>query len=256
MKTKVAAVVLIGCCAAAALAAEPESHPPLALCPANPHYFLFRGKPVVLVGSGEHYGAVLNLDFDYRRYLDAIAADGLDHTRLFSGTYHEPQGAFGIVENTLAPKQARYLPPWKRSATPGAKDGGNKFDLTQFNPAYFDRLKDFLTEASKRKIIVEVNLFTPNYDDSLWAINPMKATNNTAGIGDVAANETYTTKHPDLLRVQDEVTRRVVAACREFDNVYFEVCNEPYFGGVTTEWQDHIVDTIRAAEREPAEAPS
>src|SRR5947208_3574989 len=35
---------------------------PLALHPDNPHYFLFRGKPAVLVTSGEHYGAVLNLD--------------------------------------------------------------------------------------------------------------------------------------------------------------------------------------------------
>ena len=33
---------------------------PLALHPANPRYFLFRGKPAVLVTSGEHYGAVLN----------------------------------------------------------------------------------------------------------------------------------------------------------------------------------------------------
>ena len=203
----------------------------------------------MLVGSGEHYGSVLNLDFDYVRYLDALAADGLNHTRLFSGTYHEPQGAFGIVENTLAPKPERYLCPWKRSTTPGAKDGGHKFDLGQFDPAYFTRLHDFLAQAAKRNIVVEVNLFSPNYDDSIWAINPMKAANNTQGIGAVKANETYTLAHPVLLRVQDAVVRRIVAECREFDNLYFEVCNEPYFGGVTTDWQDHIVETIREAEK-------
>ena len=43
---------------------------PLALHPDNPHYFLWRGKPTVLITSGEHYGAVLNLDFDYVPYLD------------------------------------------------------------------------------------------------------------------------------------------------------------------------------------------
>ena len=32
------------------------THAPLALHPENPHYFLFRGKPTVLVTSGEHYG--------------------------------------------------------------------------------------------------------------------------------------------------------------------------------------------------------
>ena len=67
-------------------------HSPLALHPDNPRYFLFRGKPTVLVTSGEHYGAVLNLDFDYVRYLDALAADGLNHTRMFSGAYREIPG--------------------------------------------------------------------------------------------------------------------------------------------------------------------
>ncbi len=61
----------------------------LSLHPANPHYFLFRGKPTVLVTSAEHYGAVINLEFDYRKYLDTMAADGLNHTRLFVGGYRE-----------------------------------------------------------------------------------------------------------------------------------------------------------------------
>ena len=30
---------------------------PLSLHPENPHYFAFKGKPTVLVTSGEHYGA-------------------------------------------------------------------------------------------------------------------------------------------------------------------------------------------------------
>ena len=64
---------------------------PISLHPANPHYFLLRGKPAVLITSGEHYGAVLNLDFDYGKYLDALAADGLNYTRTFSGAYVEPQ---------------------------------------------------------------------------------------------------------------------------------------------------------------------
>ncbi len=76
---------------------------PLSLHPENPHYFLFRDKPAVLITSAEHYGAVLNLDFDYVKYLDTLAADGLNLTRIFSGAYVEPQGAFNIEKNTLAP---------------------------------------------------------------------------------------------------------------------------------------------------------
>ena len=36
---------------------------PISLHPENPHYFLFRGRPTVLVTSGEHYGALLNPGF-------------------------------------------------------------------------------------------------------------------------------------------------------------------------------------------------
>src|SRR5881296_1325648 len=67
---------------------------PLALHPANPHYFIFRGKPAVLITSGEHYGAVLNLDFDYVTYLDTLKKDGLNLTRTFTGSYVEPLGTF------------------------------------------------------------------------------------------------------------------------------------------------------------------
>ncbi len=57
------------------------------LHPQNPHYFLFRGKAVTLISSGEHYGAVLNADFDYRPYLFTLEAHGLNYTRLFGGIY-------------------------------------------------------------------------------------------------------------------------------------------------------------------------
>ena len=78
---------------------------PIRLHPANPHYFLFRGKVVALITSGEHYGAVLNLDFDYHRYLAALAADELNYTRLFGGSYLEvPAKSFGILRNDLAPE--------------------------------------------------------------------------------------------------------------------------------------------------------
>src|SRR3954464_13700589 len=92
---------------------------PLALHPDNPHYFLFHGEPTVLVTSGEHYGAVLNLDFDYLTYLNTLRKDGLNLTRTFTGAYVEPMGAFNIAQNSLAPKGERFICPWARSSTPG-----------------------------------------------------------------------------------------------------------------------------------------
>jgi hypothetical protein len=230
----------------AAVAAAKE---PIALAPQNGHYFLWNGRPTILVTSGEHYGAVLNLDFDFDRYLSALASDGLNLTRTFSGTYREVPASFGITENTLAPKSGRYVCPWARSSAPGCADGGNRFDLTRWDETYFPRLKRFMSAAQKHGVVVEMNLFCPLYDDALWAASPMNAANNINGIGSFARTEALTLKHPRLVDVQVAFTRKVVRELNEFDNLYFEVCNEPYFGGVTRDWQYRIADTIIAAEK-------
>jgi hypothetical protein len=230
-------ILLIGLAAGGAAAAERA----LALHPENPHYFLFRGKPAVLITSGEHYGAVINQDFDYTRYLDALARGGFNLTRTFTGSYVEVPGSFHITGNTLAPKPERFLAAWPRV------DG--KYDLSKWNDALFSRLRDFTAAAAKRGIVVEVNLFTPMYDDSLWAVNPMNARNNVNGIGNVARNDLFALKDERLTEVQDRFVRKVVETLAAFPNVYYEVCNEPYFGGITQEWHRHIARTVAEADK-------
>jgi PA14 domain-containing protein len=222
---------------------------PLALHPYNPHYFLWRGEPTILITSGEHYGALINLDFAYITYFDTLKADGLNLTRTFSGAYVEPQGAFNIARNTLAPAPGKYICPWPRSETMGYANGGRKFDLSQWDPDYFDRLKKFITAASKRGIVVEMNLFCPFYEEAQWKLSPMNATNNVNGIGAVARTNVYTLdKHGGLLAVQEAMVRKIVKELNDFDNLYYEICNEAYFGGVTLEWQHHIAEVIRDTE--------
>ncbi len=233
----------------AALAAA-ENDKRLQLHPRNPHYFLFRGKPTVLITSGEHYGAVLNLDFNYVKYLATLAKDGLNLTRTFAGAYCEPSGAFNIASNTLAPSPNRFICPWARSDRPGYANGGNKFDLTKWDEAYFKRLKDFVAKASKRGIVVELNLFCPMYEESQWRLSPQNAVNNVNGIGALARTNVYTLdRNGGLLAMQDAMVRKIVAELNGFDNVYYEICNEPYFAGVTMDWQHHIADVIVETER-------
>jgi PA14 domain len=227
--------------------APPE---PLSLHPKNPHYFLFRDKPTVLVTSAEHYGAVINTDFEYGKYLDTLAADGLNLTRLWVGPYCEPPGAFGIADNTLAPKAGKVVFPWARSDQPGYANGGNKFDLTKWDDAFSNRLKDFVTKAGKAGVVVEVNLFCPYYEEAMWKLSPFHEANNVNGFGKVKRTDVYTLdRHGGLLKLQEEMIRKVVSELQDFDNVYYEICNEPYFGGVTLEWQHHIADTIAVAEK-------
>jgi len=205
---------------------------PIALHPDNPACFLFRGRPTVLVGSGEHYGAVVNLDFDWRKYLDTLAASGLNLTRTFVGSYYEQPGAFGIGKNTLAPAPGRAIVPWARTDTPGASDGGAKVDLERWSPAYFERLRDFVAEAGKREIVVEVVLFSSYYGEG-WPHSPMNARNNVNGIGDVPKEKANTLDNGDLLAAQEALVRQVVHELRDADNVYYEIQNEP--------WADHPV---------------
>jgi hypothetical protein len=245
MLRSLTASVAILLLAGTALAGEPA---PLALHPKNPRYFLFRGEPAVLVTSGEHYGAVLNLDFDYVRYLDTLAADGLNHTRTFSGVYREVAGSFGITENTLAPRPDRYAAPWARSDTPGALDGENRFDLETWNEAYFERLKGFVAEASERGIVVELVLFCPLYEEEMWTVSPLNAPNNVNGVGAVGRDEVYTLAHGDLTAVQERLARKIVTELNSFDNLYFEVTNEPYQGTVTREFEDLMVQAIVETE--------
>ena len=239
------AIFLLSLMALPARAAER----PIALHPDNPHYFLFRGKPAVLVTSGEHYGAVLNRDFDYIPYLNELQARKFNLTRTFSGSYREVPGSFNIVENTLAPVPGRFLCPWARGTMPGAGDGGNKFDLSKWDPDYFARLKDFLIQAGKRGIVVELSLFCAIYDDKLWAVNPLNAANNIQEVGKVGRLEVYTLKDKALTAAQEALVRKLAAELKDFDNLYYEVCNEAYFGGVTREWNDRIVAVLRDAEK-------
>jgi hypothetical protein len=223
---------------------------PLALHPENPHYFLWRGKPAILISSGEHYGAVLNLDFDYGTYLKELASQRLNLTRTFPGAYVEPPTAFKIAGNTLAPAPGRFICPWARSSEPGYANGGNKFDLDRWDPAYFNRLKDFMAQASKRGVVVELNFFTPFYEENIWALSPLNAHNNVNGVGNVARTNVYTLdRHGGLLAVQETMVRKLVTELNGFDNLYYELCNEPYFGGVMLDWQSHIADVVVQTEK-------
>jgi dienelactone hydrolase len=222
---------------------------PIRLHPDNSHYFLWDGEAAILITAGEHYGAVMNLDFDYLRYLDELKANRFNLTRVFSGAYREVAGSFHITGNTLAPAKGRYVCPWARSGTAGAADGGNKFDLTQWDGAYFDRLKDFVAQAGQRGVVVELVLFCTMYDDKVWEASPMNMRNNVNGIGQIGRLEIYNGKDPDLLAIQQSMVRKLVTELNAFDNVYFEICNEPYErGGLTRDWNEKIIATIEETE--------
>lgn len=218
---------------------------PIALNNENPHYFSYKGKPTVLITSGEHYGAVMNPDFDYKTYLKTLLADGLNLTRIFSGGYFEPAGAFNISKNTMGPDSLKFKCPWKRVSTV------LKFDLTQWDETYFIRLKDFMTTALQNEVVVELALFCPFYEEMQWELSPFNIKNNINSLGDIPRTDVYTLdKNKGLLAIQENMVRRLVAELQNYPNLIYEICNEPYFGGITLEWQEYISKVITDAEKD------
>lgn len=227
---------------------------PISLHPENPHYFLYQNKPQVLITSAEHYGAVLNLDFDFNKYLATLGAEKLNLTRVFTGIYVEPMGAFNIEKNVLAPAAGRYITPWVRSSQPGYRGGGNKFDLSQWNEEYFDRLKQFMSEAQRRNVIVELTLFCPFYEKKQWVLSPLHPDNNVNNTELVGKDSVHTLDHSgSLLAIQERLVVKMVTELNAYPNLMFEICNEPYFGGVTLDWQRHIARLIENTEKELAQ---
>lgn len=222
-------------CSAAVFAQALQIHPQ------NPAIFLYKGKPTVIIGSGEHYGAVMNLDFDYKKYLQTIGRDGLNTTRLFTGPYKEKPGAFGIKRNTMAMVGERYLSAWARSDQPGYVEGGNKFDLEKWDPAYFERLKDFMREADAHEIIVEVTLFTSFYN-VMWPASPFHPANNINGTPDMPYRQVQAAENGAYWALQEAYVRKMVRELNGFGNFYFEIQNEPWAdnGTLVGVWNDYI----------------
>ena len=214
---------------------------PIRLHPENQHYFLYKGKPLALVSSAEHYGAVLNLGFDYQRYLRVLSEDGMNYTRIFTGTYFEiPGESFGIQYNTLAPSKDKIITPWAVVVTD--LSGKVKYDLATWNEAYFKRLKDFMKTATDLDIIVEVTLFSSIYRDAHWDICPQNPANNINITHEVIRFDAHTLKNGTLLDYQVSFVRKMVQELNEFDNFFFEIQNEP--------WSDHQVPVYNIVNKE------
>lgn len=231
---------------------------PLKLHPANPHYFVYQSKPTVLITSAEHYAAVLNLRFDYGRYLDELGRHGFNLTRVFSGTYREaaadPHGRTPLSPG-LGPEN--FISPWALSDVEGGYDG-RKYDLDRWNPAYFERLKSFCRRAHSRGVVVELVLFCRMYSDrSHWKVSPLHPDNNLQGAAwrGLGHQRFMTLDSKELVERQKAVTRKIVSELRDVPNVYIEIANEPAsgphdspFAKEVHAWHEAIIDAVVTAE--------
>ena len=106
-------------------------------------------------------------------------------------------------------------------------------------------------------MVVEVVLLSNTYGDPVWRLNPLHALNNVNELPACPAPEYLSMRHPALFERQRAHVRRIVEETRRYDNVVYEICNEP--GGRASaaegpmvdevnEWLDALIAVVREAD--------
>ena len=228
---------------------------PLRVSISNPRYFSdANGRIVYLTGSHTWDNLVDRRgkpEFDYTGYLDFLQSHNHNFIRLWTR-----EGSF---------RGDSYPDLYQRTGPGMALDGRPKFDLTKFNPAYFNRLRSRVQEAHDRGIYVMVMLFHgfSVHDKGGNRVNPwpahsFNATNNINGInGDVNGNgegeELHTLRVSAVTRLQEAYVRNVVDTLNDLD-VLYEISNESHRKSV--EWQYHMIQFIHEYEKtKPKQSP-
>ena len=167
--------------------------------PENHRCFLFQGKPFKILTSAEHYGAVLNADFDFDIYLEEMRSTGQNATRVFTFYRETAQSIPGVGDrNTLAPTPEASVLPWERVPDKGkAADGLSKFDLNRWNPRYFERLKEYVEKCGRHGVVCEIVLFCNPYDEQKFDLFPCSPASNINGVGAGLAHH----RDPQRIRV-------------------------------------------------------
>jgi hypothetical protein len=208
---------------------------------------------------------------DYGAYLAFLADHGHNFIRLWRWEHVRSQAAGGGFHLCMTPQ------PWRRTGPGTATDGRPRFDLSELDPAYFDRLRDRVVAAGDAGIYVAVMLFEG------WALHlspppdnveghPFHAANNVNGVGITSIVDYQVLPlPPDVRALQEAYIRKVVDTVGDLPNVLYEVANEssgddaeavhfpdgssiPTRIGDSTRWQYWVIDVLRSYERQQGHA--
>jgi hypothetical protein len=252
---------------------------PIRVAAANPRYFSFEQKPLILVGASADAGCLLRLTeidqcsltkypttFTLNENLSATSPVPLNKVRVWVAMGQGYPGAQQVPNSPflwVAPAgQSAY---WLLSG-PGVAGSDYK--------AFFDRLRDVLNEARKHKLFVEVTFFAP-YEGKDFDLGPWsKAGGRSKGPGPAGPlspagfsaaqyqvlNDTSSTAAVENERMrayQAAIVKWTVDTLWCFDNVIWEIANEPEGRGpggkaalpaAVSVWQKSMILEVRKAE--------
>ena len=243
--------------AAEALHTNSPATGPLRVCTANPRYFADpSGRPVFLTGS-HTWG---NLQ-DYRyETLPSPAPMDFEAYLEFLKQHHHNFFRLWVWETAMNPgaKQGTiyYDPmPYARTGPGTALDGKPRFDLTQFNETYFERMRTRAKAAGQAGIYASVMLFNGfsiegkgNVGGNPWQGHPFNARNNINGLDGINGNLTHTLSNSDVRAHQERYIRKVIDTVNDLDNVLYEISNEDTASPADNQWQFAMIRFIKAYE--------
>jgi Family of unknown function (DUF6298) len=261
----------------------PVAASPLVVSKANPRYFTVASgnadsRVVYLTGAHinnnfhDGMGSGANCpetpeQFDYGAYLKFLKDHGHNFIRLWRWEQVKGRLPMADVHFCMTPQ------PWPRTGPGTAKDGKPKFDLSTFDQAYFDRLRDRVVAAGKEGIYVSVMLFegfslhltTP--PDNVEG-HPFHAANNINEIGITSIIDYQVLPlDPRVQAIQEAYIRKVVDTVQDLPNVLYEVANESSGAnaesvqlpdgssiqtpiGDSTEWQYWVISFVKQYEQQ------
>ncbi len=233
---------------------------PLRVSPRNPRYFCDAAGQELLLAGSHTWNNLVDMGrsdppeaFDFEAYLQFLERYGHNFIRLWTwdSTTWDTRANGRLGKDFI--HHAAPL-PWLRKGPGLALDGKPKFDLTQFNPAYFQRLRTRLEAAARRGIYVSVMLFEGwgmfhgnrrrgTKEQWAWRSHPFHPENNINGID--ARQKVHSRASPAVNALQEAYIHKVVDTVNDLDNVLYEVINE----GGEKEWDWWVVQTVRRYQR-------
>jgi Putative collagen-binding domain of a collagenase len=235
----------------------------------NPNYFKDdHGVPVILSGSqtwntfqdwGTH-GSIQTLDFN--AFVNFLRAHGHNFTLLW---ITEMPKFCNLPVTASSPPDFVVTPlPWLRTGPGNASDGGLKFDLTQFDQSFFDRLRTRVQALRAAGIYAGVYLFTGEWLNVFRCSTdgyPLTGLNNVNGVDDGYSGggkkgiRALTMTAPNAVtRFQDAYVEKVIDTLNDLPNVLWIVSEEAPSN--STWWNNHQISHVRAYEaKKPQQHP-
>lgn len=233
---------------------------PLRVSTENPRYFTDESGTAVYLTGSHTWNNLVDMGpgdppaiFDFAPYLHWMKEYNHNFIRLWSWELlswnTEVLGNDILANHHVAPH------PWLRTGPGYALDGKLKFDLNQFDPAYFDRLKQRVEQAADSGIYISVMLFEGwglQFVPDAFKNHPFHPDNNINGInGDLNSDgvgiEVHTLGNQEITILQQSYIRKVIDLINGFDNVLYEISNENH--PPSTDWQYHMINYIKNYEK-------